>query len=246
MSIDANPTATFRWMAGVYRIYAELMSFAPAGGEQADAHLDTHLGGKLLYAGELDKAGRTLTVAANIAGAATLAASADEAALRQAMREGAIDFLVNSLDEALRILKNEIRKRQTVSVAVSIASRQIESEMLERGVLPDLLPSEADIPQASAAVAAFLEQGARRVGVPASETPHNLLVWQIPAEFAQQPAAFEAELSECLPAADIAGRRWLRVAPRYLGTATRRLRSVGCDGATAAKLVARFGEPLQG
>jgi urocanate hydratase len=237
MPDDATTAATLQWMSGVYRVYAELMRFAQEDAEQADVHL----GGNLLYAGELNAAGRTLTVAANIAGAATLAALADPAALRQAMREGVIDFLVNSLDEALRILKNEIRKRQTVSVAVSTAPIEIESAMLERGVLPDLLPSETDLPQASA----FIAQGARRVDVQAAQTPHEFLVWQTPAEFAQRPAAFDAELSECLPAADIVGRRWLRVAPRYLGTTTRRLRSVGCDDAVAAKLVARFGEPLQ-
>lgn len=237
MPTDATTIATLQWMSGVHRVYAELMRFATVDTEQADAHL----GGNLLYAGELNAAGRTLTVAANIAGAATLAALADQAALRQAMREGVIDFLVNSLDEALRILKNEIRKRQTVSVAVSIAPIEMENAMLERGVLPDLLASEMDLPHASA----FLAQGARSVNVHATQAPTEFLAWQIPAEFAQRPAAFDAELIECLPAADSAGRRWLRVAPRYLGTTARRLRSVGCDGAVAARLVARFGEPLQ-
>jgi hypothetical protein len=49
------------------------------------------------------------------------------------------DFLVTSLDEALRILKNEIRKREAVAVCVAAAPRPWRCEMLERGVLPDLL-----------------------------------------------------------------------------------------------------------
>ena len=56
------------------------------------------------------------------------------------MRNGAIDFLVTSLDEALRILKNEIRKRQPIAVGVSVPVREIVKQMLDRGVLPDLLP----------------------------------------------------------------------------------------------------------
>ena len=76
------------------------------------------LGGKLLYIGELDPAGRALAVAGNIAGVASLCASADPAIQKQAVRDGVVDFLVTSLDEALRILKNEIRKREPVAVCV--------------------------------------------------------------------------------------------------------------------------------
>src|SRR5512140_2673187 len=101
-------------MANVHQAYGGLMKCA-SGVE------DLNLGGRLLYVGELDEPGSALTVASNIAGGATLAASAQPAALRQALREGVIDFLVNSLDEALRILKNEVRKREPVAVAVSLA-----------------------------------------------------------------------------------------------------------------------------
>src|SRR5215475_15725073 len=65
------------------------------------------LGGKLLYAGELDEDCRALIAAANIAGAASLCVSADARAQKRAIHEGVVDFLVTSLDEALRILKNE-------------------------------------------------------------------------------------------------------------------------------------------
>ena len=78
-------------------------------------------------------------IAGNIAGAATLAATADIDTQKQAVRDGVVDFLVTSLDEALRILKNEIRKRNTVAVCVSASPAQIAREMLERGVQPDLL-----------------------------------------------------------------------------------------------------------
>ncbi len=59
------------------------------------AHSETGLGGKLLYAAPLDEEGRALLVAANIAGAATLAASADRDAQKQALRDGVADFVVN-------------------------------------------------------------------------------------------------------------------------------------------------------
>src|SRR5664279_3235111 len=96
----------------------------------AAACVQPTLGGQLFYVGELDEPGRAFAVAANIAGAATLSASAQTTALRHAQREGAIDFLVNSLDEALRILKNEIRKREAVAVSVSLAPADIEADMI--------------------------------------------------------------------------------------------------------------------
>ena len=64
--------------------------------QSAAARNKESLGGDLLYAGELDEPGRELAGASNIAGAASLAASADAAPLRQAMRDGIIDFLRSS------------------------------------------------------------------------------------------------------------------------------------------------------
>ena len=91
---------------------------------------------KVLLRGRVDGEGRALVVAANIAGAASLVATADRAAQKQAIRLGVADFLVNSLDEALRILKNQLRKRETVAVCLGVAPDAVAREMRERGVLP--------------------------------------------------------------------------------------------------------------
>lgn len=181
----------------------------------------TGLGGKLLYAGEPDEPGCRLLRAANIAGAASLAASADAAALRRAMHQGAIDFVVTSLDEALRILKNEIRKKQPVAVGVSLAAEAVLRDMVERGVQPDLLA-----PGAAGAehVATFLARGAQRVepaSLPAGKRYHFLA---IPADWNQPASAFDALLLDRLAAEDAVNRRWVRLAPRYLPAAARRTR----------------------
>ena len=52
--------------------------------------------------------------------------------------------MVTSLDEGLRILKNEIRKRETVAVCVALSPDTLQREMQERGVLPDLLRTDLD------------------------------------------------------------------------------------------------------
>lgn len=237
MPLESSSASTLNSIAQVWRAYTSLMPFAPASD-------DPNLGGQLLYVGDLDASGRAFTIAGNIAGAATLAASAQPALLRESQREGVVDFQVNSLDEALRILKNEIRKRQPVAVAVSLAPAAIEAEMLDRGVLPDLLPPRSGATPQSAAFTEFLLQGAQQIRTQPTQAAQRLLVWPAPAEYAQNLSAFESLLFEYLAPTDCINRRWLHLSPRYLGPAARRLRSIACDEPTAAKVIARLDVPL--
>ena len=75
----------------------------------------------------------------SIAGGATLALDGDAAEVKAAMRRGELDFVVNTLDEALRALKNEVRVRRPLSVGLIAEADAALREMVERGVLPDLL-----------------------------------------------------------------------------------------------------------
>jgi hypothetical protein len=233
---ETLPGSTVNFIAQVHQVYASLMGCAPVSEVPG-------LGGQLLYAGELDEAGRTFAVAANIAGAATLASSASTAALRHSQREGSIDFVVNSLDEALRILKNELRKHDPVAVAVSLGPEAIEAEMIERGVLPNLLPPLSVPAMQTSTHAVFITQGAHRIPAP---SPHaeNLLIWAVPAEYARNLAGFESILADQLTPADRLNLRWLRLSPRYLGPAERRFRSVACDSNTANALIKLLGPPI--
>ena len=221
------PEEQARELELVYRLYAGLLAGIDA---------DSGLGGSLLYSGEPDEPARRLLRAANIAGAASLAASASAASLRQAMRQGIIDFVVNSLDEALRILKNEIRKREPVAVGVSLNPEIIAKEMVQRGVLPNLLaPHLAGPPELDT----FVAQGARRVAEAPLPPGLRFLALPIPSAFAHRIAAMDTLLLECLPPDDRLNRRWLRVAPRYLGADARRLRSLACNHETAAQIMER-------
>lgn len=232
--IDLNHFDFSSFVFQVERMYHCLVSaVGPAGGQSAEPTL----GGKLLYAGELDGEGRALISAASIAGAASLAVARDRAAQRQAIRDGVADFLVTSLDEALRILKNEIRKRATVAVCVGLvheaSASEFAGEMLERGVLPDLMArAAAEGPEG----ARFVEQGARLVEcghVPDSDDA--LLAWRV----SSAPALWLPRLDElaavCLQPKDGASRRWLRLSPRYLGRAAQNLRLLRCSERQAAR-----------
>lgn len=222
-------------LKAVYQIYAGL-----AGGPDAESGL----GGKLLFAGELDPTSARLIRAANIAGAASLTATADAAQARQAMRDSALDVVVNSLDEALRILKNGIRKRQPAAIGVTRAAEEIVREMEERGVLPDLLPSPPPAGAATLDYPVFLTQGAQRVHEQPLAASLKFLVIAIPQDWAHRQAAFDALLLDSLSPDDHLNRRWLRLSPRYLGSQARRLRSLACTEATASRLLDSIGKPI--
>lgn len=227
MPLDPAPPALNDVIAQVYLNYAALMRFAPPIGQD-------HLGGKLLYAGELDARGSVLTVAGNIAGAAILTATADQAAGKQAMRDGAVDFVVTTLDEALRILKNQVRKREPVSVCVRTMPENVEREMLERGVEPDLLPAGDCAPASS--FADFVALGARCIELHPFAEGQTLFTVEIPSGPARETARIEKILAASVAESDSVNRRWLRLSPRYLGPSGRRIRSIVCDRDRVAAL----------
>ena len=204
------------------------------------------LGGKLFYAGDLDGVGSALVVAANIAGTATLTASADIATQKQAIRDGVIDFLVTSLDEALRVLKNELRKGETVAVCVSKSPEEIENEMVERGVVPDLLPPGAlDAPRFEA----FLLAGARQIEPVAAKKGQTVLTWSVIGAQANWLPRLDAVACECLDSSqsleDWSARRWLRLAPRYLGRLAQGMRLLRCQTSTAQCFVERVRQQVE-
>ena len=96
-------------------------------------------GGKLVLSCGRNSALSGVPAAASIAGATTLAIDSDATAVKTAMRRGEIDFVVNTLDEALRTLKNEIRQHRPLSVGLIMDVGAALNEIVERGVQPDLL-----------------------------------------------------------------------------------------------------------
>ena len=218
----------------VERLYAGLIRTASARGLASETwDPEPSLGGKLLYAGQLDEEARALLVAANITGVASLAASADAAGRKQALRDGVVDFLVTSLDEALRILKNEIRKHETVSVCVALEPETVEQEMLERGVAPDLL----------------------RPGAADSLVDQTLLCWRVASSPSIWLPKLDAIALDCLeenmgaPGLDSetwdSARRWLRLAPRYLGRMAQGVRVLRCSESAAANFLERMREVVE-
>ena len=208
-------SAEYRFVLRVLSFYAQLI---PPDGE---ASAGPHLGGSLLYAGELDEDGRALIVASNIAGAASLCATADEYAQKQAVRDGIVDFLVTSLDEAVRILKNEIRKRAPVAVCIGAPPEAIEPQMSERGIAPDIL-----------------RPGAEDAGnIRPTPADAALVSWSVSSAAARWMPKLDAFALQCAGQLPESARRWLQMSPRYLGRLAQSIHLVLADRAFATRFM---------
>jgi urocanate hydratase len=108
----------------------------------AEKHLGGSLEGKLVVSGGMGGMGGAQPLAATMAGAAFLGIDVDPERIKKRLKTGYCDFMVNTLDEALRILKNAVRKKEAVSVGLVGNCADIIPELAERGVVPDLLTDQ--------------------------------------------------------------------------------------------------------
>ncbi len=97
------------------------------------------LGGKLTASLGMSGRRAALPLAATMNGAAFLGIDADAGRIKRSVKAGYCDVMVNNLDEALRILKNAVRKCEAASVGLIGELVHVISEMASRGVVPDLL-----------------------------------------------------------------------------------------------------------
>ncbi len=107
-----------------------------------DKHFGGDLSGKLIVSGGMGGMGGAQPLAATMAGAAFLGVEVDPERIKKRLKAGYCDFMVNSLDEALRILKNSVRKKEAVSVGLVGNCADVIPELAARGVLPDILTDQ--------------------------------------------------------------------------------------------------------
>ena len=108
----------------------------------ARIHFGGNLGGKLIVSGGMGAAGGALPLAAGMLGGSFLGIEVDGERIRRRIRAGYCDYCVNTLDEALRILKNAVRQKQSVSVGLVGNCADVMPELADRGVLPDILTDQ--------------------------------------------------------------------------------------------------------
>jgi len=113
-------------------------TFSAAG----EKHFNGDLSGKLIVSGGMGGMGGAQPLAATMTGAAFLGIDVDPERIKKRLKTGYCDFMVTSLDEALRILKNAVRKKENISVGLVGNCADIIPELAERGVVPDILTDQ--------------------------------------------------------------------------------------------------------
>lgn len=190
-------------------------------------------GGFILSLG-FDSWGEALSIAANIAGAASLSIGNNPDHLRQIVRTGAADFVVTTLDEAIRAMKNEVRKHAPLSVALNADPFAALDESVARGLAPQLfstfLPKDIRIEQSArhfqtlgASLLHFRYDEPAPAGFLSSQSLIDPLLqregWQLHTFALATPSAvreFDTRVLTLLPAEDTLRRHWLTSAPRFL------------------------------
>jgi urocanate hydratase len=108
----------------------------------AEKHFGGELAGKLVVSGGMGGMGGAQPLAATMTGACFLGIDVDADRIKKRLKTGYCDFMVNNLDEALRILKNAVRKKEAISVGLVGNCADVIPELAERGVLPDILTDQ--------------------------------------------------------------------------------------------------------
>jgi urocanate hydratase len=107
-----------------------------------DKHFGGDLAGKLIVSGGMGGMGGAQPLAATMTGAAFLGIDVDPERIKKRLKTGYCDFMVSTLDEALRILKNAVRKKENVSVGLVGNCADIIPQLAARGVVPDILTDQ--------------------------------------------------------------------------------------------------------
>lgn len=196
--------------------------------------LRQHWGGALILSLGLDPQGAALSIAATIVGAVSLAIDNELTHLREVVRTGAVDFTVTTPDEAIRAMKNEVRKHTPLSVALNSDPIPTLAEILERGLAPQLfatfLPQSPSISEAATTLHSlganlldFTETLQPPTGFQSSQSILTPILeergWTLQTFTFDTPVAlraFDAKALDLLPPGDTLRRRWLQSAPRIL------------------------------
>ena len=197
-------------VADVYLCYLALCELARSlDGDRRN------LSHQLVLCEPISLAGEAPIIAASIASAASITIESDPSAVRQGTRGGAIDFTVNNLDEALRALKNEIRKGLSIAVCLEGNPQQMLVQMAERGVQPDVICCSGE---PGALLRPFLDREARVVDPTKTPAVSGTIdtTWRVQQLPGKWLPLIDELVASCLPDDDDARRTWLKRAPRYL------------------------------
>jgi urocanate hydratase len=113
-------------------------TFAAAGRKHFGGSLD----GKFVLTGGLGGMGGAQPLAATMNGALFLGVEIDPARIEKRLRSGYCDKIAYSLDEALRMIDDARKNRQSISIGLVGNCADVLPEIVKRGIVPDVLTDQ--------------------------------------------------------------------------------------------------------
>jgi urocanate hydratase len=113
-------------------------TFAAAGRK----HFGASLEGKFVLTGGLGGMGGAQPLAATMNGALFLGVEVDPARIEKRLKSGYCDKIAWSLDEALKLIDNARKDRQSISVGLVGNCADVLPEIVKRGIVPDVLTDQ--------------------------------------------------------------------------------------------------------
>ncbi len=110
--------------------------------ELARQHFDGSLAGRLVLTAGLGGMGGAQPLSVTMNGGVALVVEIDEARLRRRMDQGFCDQSTSDLDEALDLAETARRERRPLSVALLGNAAEVHSELVLRGVVPDVVTDQ--------------------------------------------------------------------------------------------------------
>jgi urocanate hydratase len=105
-------------------------------------HFKGDLSGKWILTAGLGGMGGAQTLAGTMAGASVLAIECDPSRIEKRLQKGFVDYSVNNLDEALKLIENAFHDKKAISVALLGNAAEILPELVKRGVKPDMVTDQ--------------------------------------------------------------------------------------------------------
>jgi urocanate hydratase len=105
-------------------------------------HFNGDLTGKWILTAGLGGMGGAQTLAATMAGASIIAIECNETRIDKRLETGYVDFKVDSLDEALKIVDEASESGKAVSVGLLGNAAEILPAMIESGIRPDMVTDQ--------------------------------------------------------------------------------------------------------
>jgi urocanate hydratase len=110
--------------------------------EMGRQHYGGDLSGKWLLTAGLGGMGGAQPLAATMAGASCLAIECQRSRIEMRLRTGYVDHMAETLDQAMALIEAACAQKRAISVGLLGNAAEVLPEMLEKGIMPDLLTDQ--------------------------------------------------------------------------------------------------------